>query len=68
MQGFVGRAPISELLVMSAPLREAVHQSLPTESIREAAEAQGMVPLLLDGLRLAKAGETSLTEILRVAG
>jgi general secretion pathway protein E len=68
MQGFVGRAPISELLVMTAPLREAVHQSLPTESIREAAEGQGMVPLLLDGLRLAKAGETSLTEILRVAG
>ena len=53
---------------MTAPLREAVHESLPTESIREAAEGQGMVPLLLDGLRLAQAGETSLTEVLRVAG
>jgi general secretion pathway protein E len=68
MQGFVGRAPISELLVVTGPLREAVHQSLPTESIRAVAAGQGMVPLLSDGLRLAQMGETSLTEVLRVAG
>ncbi len=68
MQGFVGRAPIVELLLMSGALREAVHQCLPTESIRKAAYDQGMVPLLRDGLRLAEAGETSLTEVLRVAG
>jgi len=68
MQGFVGRAAISELLVMTGRLREAVHQSLPTESIRSVATEQGMVTLLHDGLRLAQAGETSLTEVLRVAG
>jgi general secretion pathway protein E len=68
MQGFVGRAPISELLVMNGTLRDIVHQSLPTDSIRQAAIQQGMVPVLLDGLRLAQAGDTSLTEVLRVAG
>ena len=68
MQGFVGRTPIAELLLMTTILREAVHQCLPTESIRQAAYEQGMVPLLQDGLRLAQTGETSLTEVLRVAG
>lgn len=68
MQGFVGRAPIAELLVMSGPLRDVVHQCQPTESIRRVAFEQGMVSLLGDGLRLAMRGETSLTEVLRVAG
>ena len=68
MQGFVGRTPIVELLLMSGTLREAVHQCLPTESIRLKASEQGMASLLHDGLRLAEAGETSLTEVLRVAG
>jgi len=68
MQGFVGRAPIAELLVMTGPLRDVVHQSQPTDSIRRVAYEQGMVSLLGDGLRLALSGETSLTEVLRVAG
>lgn len=68
MQGFVGRAPIAELLVMSGPLREAVHQCQPTETLSRVALEQGMVSLLGDGLRLALSGETSLTEVLRVAG
>lgn len=68
MQGFVARAPIAELMVMTGPLRDVVHQCQPTESIRSVAFEQGMVSLLGDGLRLAKLGETSLTEVLRVAG
>ncbi len=68
MQGFVGRVPIAELLVMNEPLRNVVHQCQPTESVRRVAAEQGMVSLLGDGLRLAALGETSLTEVLRVAG
>ncbi len=68
MQGFVGRAPIAELLVMTGPLRDVVHQCQPTESISRVATEQGMLSLLGDGLRLAITGETSLTEVLRVAG
>ena len=68
MQGFVGRAPIAELLVMSGSLRDVVHQCQTTESIRNVAFEQGMVSLLGDGRRLANLGETSLTEVLRVAG
>jgi general secretion pathway protein E len=68
MQGFVGRAPIAELLIMDGPLRDVIHRCQPTDAIRQVAFEQGMVSLLGDGLRLAQKGETSLTEVLRVAG
>jgi len=68
MQGFVGRAPIAELLVMNGPLRDIIHQCQPTDTIRHVAFEQGMVSVLGDGLRLAQRGDTSLTEVLRVAG
>ena len=68
MLGFVGRIPIAELLIMNGPLRDVVHQCQPTDSIRRVAFEQGMLSLLGDGLRLAARGETSLTEVLRVAG
>lgn len=67
-QGFVGRAPIAELLVMNAPLRQALNERRPTRDLNELAVEHGMVPLLLSGLERARAGETSLTEVLRVAG
>lgn len=68
MHGFVGRVPIAELLIMNEQVRNVVNQCQPTESIRRMASDQGMVSLLGDGLRLAARGETSLTEVLRVAG
>ncbi len=67
-QGFAGRTPIAELLVVDTALRQAVHDCLPSERIREMAVAAGMTPLVEDGLRRARQGETSLTEVLRVAG
>ncbi len=67
-QGFVGRAPIAELLVMNAPLRQAINERRPTSELNALAVAHGMVPLLLSGLERARAGDTSLTEVLRVAG
>ena len=63
-----GARQIAELLIMTGPLRDVVHQCQPTESIRKVAFEQGMVSLLGDGLRLAAAGETSLTEVLAVGG
>ncbi len=67
-QGFVGRAPIAELLAMNEALRKAVHDRLPTTEIEAVAQAEGMTSLLRDGLRLARKGDTSLAEVLRVAG
>ncbi len=67
-EGYAGRAPISELLVMGPELREAVIQCRPTSELFELAKRQGMQPLIVDGLSRAERGETSLLEILRVTG
>jgi general secretion pathway protein E len=67
-QGFTGRVPIGELLVMSPTLRGAVNARKPTGDIRDAAMAEGMRPLIVDGLDRAASGETSLGEVLRVVG
>jgi general secretion pathway protein E len=67
-QGFTGRVPIAELLVLSTELRHAIHQRLPTAELHRLAVAEGMVPLLESGLLRAQRGETSLSEVLRVAG
>ncbi len=67
-QGFAGRLPIAELLVPSNELRRAIHQRAPSAELHRLAVAEGMVPLLESGLQRARRGETSLGEVLRVAG
>jgi type II secretory ATPase GspE/PulE/Tfp pilus assembly ATPase PilB-like protein len=66
--GYTGRAPIAELLVMDGEIREAVNSRLSTKELMEVAIGRGMVPLLSSGLVRAVRGETSLSEVLRVAG
>ncbi|MET0410108.1 MAG: GspE/PulE family protein, partial [Polyangiaceae bacterium] len=66
--GYAGRTPIAELLVMDAELRQAVTQRRTTTEILDLARRQTFVPLLEDGLARAQRGETSLAEVLRVAG
>lgn len=66
--GYAGRTPIAELLVMDGELRQAVTQRRTTTEILELARRQTFVPLLEDGLARARRGETSLAEVLRVAG
>ncbi|MBL9026426.1 MAG: type II/IV secretion system protein [Myxococcales bacterium] len=67
-QGFAGRLPISELLVVTDELRKVINERKPTTDIERIAIADGMTPLLRHGLQRAQAGETSLLEVLRVAG
>jgi general secretion pathway protein E len=67
-QGFTGRAPITELLVVDEEMRKAVTFRTPLGELHSLAIAQGMTPLVRDGLRRAVEGETSLGEVLRVAG
>ncbi len=68
MQGYAGRQPVAELLVMSPRLRDAVHDRRPTGDIHTIAVEEGMVPLLDSALGRAIEGVTSLSEVLRVAG
>src|SRR5437762_565797 len=64
--GYAGRLPVSELLVVSEPFREAVLKKLPTAALEEIASQQGMRTLWQNGLQRAVNGETTLEEIIRV--
>jgi general secretion pathway protein E len=65
--GFRGRTGIYELVVMDNELRIEVQQRRGSEELRTMAIAKGMRTLLDDGLRAARAGITTLDEVLRVA-
>jgi general secretion pathway protein E len=67
-QGFLGRQPLAEILIMSDKLRQAVHDRRPTAEITTLARQEGMVPLLAAALARAAEGTTTLSEVLRVAG
>jgi general secretion pathway protein E len=64
--GYRGRTGIYELLVMSSPLRSAFLRHREPDEIRRIAHAEGMRSLRDDGLRLVRAGLTTLEEVLRV--
>lgn len=65
--GFLGRLPVFELLELTPAVRELVTNKVPTANIHEAAVRDGMVPLLNAGLDRARAGDTTLAEIIRIA-
>jgi general secretion pathway protein E len=67
-QGFTGRTPIAELLIVDSVLERAITERRTTTEIHELAIAEGMTPLLRDGLDKACSGTTSIAEVLRVAG
>jgi type II secretory ATPase GspE/PulE/Tfp pilus assembly ATPase PilB-like protein len=66
--GFLGRMPILEVLAISESLREEILRNASAKAIRDIALKEGMNTLLKAGLNKAKAGLTSLDEVLRVAG
>ena len=64
--GYRGRVLIFEAAVATPPLREVILRKGGIDDMRAAAARGGMEPLLLDGLRKAAEGRTTLAEILRV--
>jgi len=66
--GYRGRMGIFELMEMSADLREKAFRKAPTAEIRKTAKESGMLTLREDGLRKALEGDTTLEEVMRVAG
>lgn len=64
--GFSGRVPVTELLVVNEPFREAVLKKMPTVALEEIAIAQGMRTLWQNGLARALSGQTCLEETIRV--
>ncbi len=64
--GYKGRLGVYELLRMSPAIRDAIDNEGSTAKVREAALADGMIPMWKDGLNKAKLGMTTLDEIARV--
>jgi type II secretion system protein E len=64
--GYAGRMGIYELLIMSEQLRKMVVARASTDEIRAEARKEGMRTLREDGLEKAKAGITTIEEVLRV--
>jgi type II secretory ATPase GspE/PulE/Tfp pilus assembly ATPase PilB-like protein len=64
--GYAGRLPVSELLLVNEPFREAVLKKMPTSALEDIAIQQGMRTLWQNGLIRAVAGQTTLEETIRV--
>ena len=64
--GFHGRFAIQEVLLVSEEIERMIVERAHTEDIKKVALAQGMTTLRHAGLASARAGTTSIEEVLRV--
>jgi general secretion pathway protein E/type IV pilus assembly protein PilB len=65
-QGYLGRMGILEMLRIDGGIDELIARRATTNEILTAARTRGFRPLAEDGLRLVRAGVTSLDELMRV--
>lgn len=63
--GFQGRSGIFESMAISQALRHATSEQVSSQELRRLAEQDGLQSLRADGLRLVRAGKTSIEEVLR---
>ena len=66
--GYRGRTVVSETLVITPEIGRALRDGASLEELRAIAIGQGMTPMTADGVRRAALGQTSLAEVVRVAG
>jgi type II secretory ATPase GspE/PulE/Tfp pilus assembly ATPase PilB-like protein len=66
-QGYRGRVSILEILKMDSAIDELVARRATAREILTAARAKGFITLAEDGIRLVRAGVTSVDELMRVA-
>jgi type IV pilus assembly protein PilB len=66
--GFLGRLAILEILSITNALREQILHDTSSKVIKDLALKEGLKTLRLAGLEKAKAGLTSLDEVLRISG
>ena len=64
--GYQGRIGVYEVLEMTERIRHMIMKRETADEIRKAAIEEGMNTMLMDGLRKASAGITSVAEVLRV--
>jgi general secretion pathway protein E len=66
--GFRGRVPIAEMLEMTPALRQQILSDPSIDALSSAAQQQQFVTMIDNGVARVVAGETTLEEVLRVAG
>jgi type IV pilus assembly protein PilB len=66
--GFLGRMAILEVLAITNALREQILHDTSAKALKDLALKEGLKTLRMSGLEKAKAGLTSLDEVLRVSG
>ncbi|MGO9244331.1 MAG: type II secretion system ATPase GspE [Verrucomicrobiia bacterium] len=66
--GFLGRLAILEVLAITNAIREQILHDTSAKVLKDLALKEGLKTLRLAGLEKAKAGLTSLDEVLRVSG
>jgi type II secretory ATPase GspE/PulE/Tfp pilus assembly ATPase PilB-like protein len=66
MKGYVGRQGVFEILVVDEEIRRLVVDQGSPEALHRAAMANGMSTIVGSGLDLARRGETSLEEVIRI--
>ena len=64
--GYYGRRAIFEVMPLTEPLRVKLLAGAGTTALHQAALAEGMQPMMADGLRRVMEGVTSVEEVLRV--
>lgn len=67
-QGYKGRVGLYEVLSVSDDLRHVISAGGSMREMQHQAELDGLVPLIADARAKVDAGETSLSEILRILG
>ncbi|MFQ5574033.1 MAG: type II/IV secretion system protein, partial [Terriglobia bacterium] len=64
--GYSGRLGVFEVLVVTERIEILIASSAPAEEIEKVGREEGMRSLLTDGISKARAGETSISEVMRV--
>jgi len=64
--GYQGRAALFEICMVTQAMQEMISQGKPSESLRQKALQEGMVPLRQDGWNRVIAGTTTIEEVVRV--
>jgi type II secretory ATPase GspE/PulE/Tfp pilus assembly ATPase PilB-like protein len=65
--GYLGRTGLFEVLVVTDEMRTLIMKGAAKHEIRAVALKSGMVPMIKDGMMKAKAGITTITEVLQAA-
>ncbi|MFT9057048.1 MAG: ATPase, T2SS/T4P/T4SS family [Ethanoligenens sp.] len=65
--GYKGRMAIHEILIITKEIRQLIESGATEDRLQEAALADGMVPLFESAKKAVLAGETTVSELMRVA-